>query len=79
MDDASAGPNTVNELAARCDAAYSEWQALNRDPQCWSDPDKRQAMLSARIAYQDALSEYVTALRAAQAADSLIGAGEQRK
>lgn len=78
MDDASVVPKLVSELATRCDAAYSEWQALNRDPQCWSDPDKRQAMLSARIAYQDALSEYVTALRVAQAVD-LPGEGNTRK
>lgn len=70
MGEATAAPRSVFDLAARSDAAYAEWQALSRDPRCWSDPQKRQAMLAARIAYQDALSEYVTSLRAAQAAAS---------
>jgi len=66
MDESPSEPKSVARLAAACDAAYHEWQALSRDPSCWADPEKRQAMLAARIAYQDALSEYVVAVRSAQ-------------
>lgn len=68
MEDNCSMPKSLVELAARCDSTYQDWQALNRDPACWSEPEKRRAMLTARIAYQDALSEYVTALRASNLA-----------
>jgi hypothetical protein len=70
MDRAVSESKRISQLAARRDSAYDEWLALSRDPSCWSDPEKRKAMLKARISYQDALSEYVTTLRALQASSA---------
>jgi len=35
-------------------AAYDRWYRLELEPDCWIDAGKRQAMLAARISYQDA-------------------------
>lgn len=70
MEESPASSRPLSELSARCDSAYADWQAVSRDPRCWSDPEIRRAMLDARIAYQDALAEYVTALRSAQSLDA---------
>jgi len=71
MDRAVPASKRISQLAARRDVAYQEWQALSRDPACWSDPEKRKAMLKARIAYQDALSDYVTTVRASQSSSKV--------
>ena len=35
--------------------AWHRWQRLAQEPGAWEDPERRRAMLAARLDYQDAL------------------------
>ncbi len=59
--DASLDP--VRDVRKRYQEAFEKWHKLYADPQVWTDPEKRAAMIRARLGYQDITLEWVQAWR----------------
>lgn len=53
----------VRELKDRADIVGKRWLTLYNEPDCFTDPAKRRALLEARIEYQDAVAGFLFALR----------------
>jgi len=66
MDTSKPDDARLSELLAKKDAAYRRWRDLLRDPDCLRNPDKRTAMLNARLVYLDAYADYVFVYRQSQ-------------
>ncbi|HEX5323278.1 MAG TPA: hypothetical protein VFW40_05785 [Capsulimonadaceae bacterium] len=56
----------LDELESLKNIAFENWLQFRRDPECLIDPQKRSAMLRARLDYLDALARYIFVFRAGQ-------------